>query len=103
MNPSAVLSNGAPNATMVKDPDLVEHIRGCMIEVFSAAEAVLGRHLLDERSGLKLATIDAILKSTERNEGGRPSMLVDWEKGGKMELEVCYAVANTNTGSPNSR
>ncbi|KAG8956642.1 hypothetical protein FRC04_000120 [Tulasnella sp. 424] len=90
MNPSAVLSNGAPNATMVKEPELREHLKGCMLEVFRAAEAVLGIRPFPPPSTekLKLATADAILKSTERNSGGRPSMLGDWERGAAMELEV---------------
>ncbi|KAG9050997.1 hypothetical protein FS837_000105 [Tulasnella sp. UAMH 9824] len=90
MNPSAVLSNGAPNATMVKDSELREHLKGCMLEVFRAAEAVLGIRPFPpaKTENLKLATADAILTSTERNEGGRPSMLGDWERGATMELEV---------------
>ncbi|KIO30238.1 hypothetical protein M407DRAFT_225072 [Tulasnella calospora MUT 4182] len=90
MNPSAVLSNGAPNATMVKDSELREHLKGCMLEVFRAAEAVLGIRPFPpaKTDKLKLATADAILTSTERNEGGRPSMLGDWERGAAMELEV---------------
>ncbi|KAF8583977.1 2-dehydropantoate 2-reductase [Ramaria rubella] len=83
MNPSAVLSNGTENARMVIDPELREHLRGCMEEVFYAASVVLGEPLPGH-----LATAEQILKSTERNTGGRPSMLVDWEKGGQMELEV---------------
>jgi ketopantoate reductase len=35
-----------------------------------------------------LATAERIIKSTERNTGGRPSMLLDWEAGRPMELEV---------------
>lgn len=54
-----------------------------MNEVFHAASVVLGGPLPSH-----LATADQILKSTERNTGGRPSMLVDWEKGSRMELEV---------------
>jgi len=54
-----------------------------MREVFHAASVVLGEPL-----PAHLATAEEIVKSTERNTGGRPSMLVDWEKGAKMELEV---------------
>ena len=68
---------------MVMNPELREHLRGCMEEVFHAASVVLGEPLPSH-----LATADQILKSTERNTGGRPSMLVDWEKGSRMELEV---------------
>lgn len=68
---------------MVMDPELREHLRGCMEEVFHAASVVLGGPL-----PAHLATAEQILKSTERNTGGRPSMLVDWERGSRMELEV---------------
>jgi 2-dehydropantoate 2-reductase len=54
-----------------------------MEEVFHAAAVVLGEPLPSH-----LATSEQILKSTERNTGGRPSMLVDWEKGARLELEV---------------
>lgn len=84
MNPSAVLSNGTPNARMVGDDELRHHLRGCMEEVFRGASAVLG--IPFPPAGL--ATADQILKSTARNTGGRPSMLVDWEHGARMELEV---------------
>jgi 2-dehydropantoate 2-reductase len=83
MNPSAVLSGGKGNAVMVMDPELREHLKACMEEVFVAAPKILGRKFPD-----KLARPEAILKSTERNKGGRPSMLVDWEMGRPMELEV---------------
>src|SRR5260221_10861983 len=84
MNPSAVLSGGTPNAEMVKDPDLRYHLEGCMEEVFKAASAVTGIPFPPP----KLATTEQILRSTERNEGGKPSMLLDWERGGVMELEA---------------
>jgi 2-dehydropantoate 2-reductase len=83
MNPSAVLAGGLPNAAMVADPVLREHLRACMEEVLGAAPKILGRAFPKE-----LAGVEAILKSTERNAGGRPSMLVDWEVGRPMELEV---------------
>jgi len=83
MNPSAVLSNGTENARMTKDPEMREHLLGCMEEVFHAASVVLGEPLPSH-----LATADQILRSTERNIGGRPSMLADWERGARMELEV---------------
>ena len=68
---------------MVMNPELREHLRGCMDEVFHAASVVLGGPFPPH-----LATAEQILKSTERNAHGRPSMLVDWEKGSRMELEV---------------
>jgi len=87
MNPSSVLSSGAPNADMASDPELRTHLRECMYEVFRGAEAVLG--LKPGAFPPKgMATPEAILKSTERNSGGRPSMLGDWERGSRMELEV---------------
>jgi 2-dehydropantoate 2-reductase len=83
MNPSAVLSGGVGNANMVRDPELRHHLKACMDEVFDAAPKILGAPFPP-----KLATPEQILKSTERNTGGKPSMLVDWENGRPMELEV---------------
>jgi 2-dehydropantoate 2-reductase len=83
MNPSSVLSNGTPNARMTQDQELRHHLRECMFEVFRGAEAVLGTPLPSS-----LARPDKILTSTERNEGGKSSMSLDWERGGSMELEV---------------
>jgi 2-dehydropantoate 2-reductase len=99
MNPSSVLSNGTGNARMSTDPELRHHLRETMLEVFRAAEAVLGRPIPPS-----LAPADKILTSTERNTGGKPSMLLgascylcylillklasDWERGAAMELEV---------------
>lgn len=82
-NPSSILSGGMGNADMVLDAELREHIKGCMLEVFAAAPAVLGRPLPD-----KLAKPEQILASTERNKGSKPSMLLDWESGKPLELEV---------------
>jgi 2-dehydropantoate 2-reductase len=83
MNPSAVLSGGVGNADMVTNPELRVHLKACMDEVFVAAPKVLGSPFPS-----KLATPEQILKSTERNTGGKPSMLLDWEAGRPMELEV---------------
>ncbi|KIW09301.1 uncharacterized protein PV09_00217 [Verruconis gallopava] len=83
MNPSAVMAGGIGNADMVMNPELREHLQACMYEVFDAAPKILGVEF-----PAKLAKPEAILKSTERNKGGKPSMLVDWEAGRPMELEV---------------
>jgi 2-dehydropantoate 2-reductase len=82
-NPSSILSGGVGNADMVLEPELRAHVKGCMEEVFAAAPAVLGRPLPD-----KLAKPEQILASTERNKGSKPSMLLDWESGKPLELEV---------------
>ncbi|KAJ3188740.1 hypothetical protein HDU85_004454 [Gaertneriomyces sp. JEL0708] len=82
-NPASVLSGGVGNADMVTDAELLQHTRGCMQEVFSAAQAIFNRPFPPE-----LATVDAIIKSTERNKGTKPSMLLDWEAGRALELEV---------------
>ncbi|KAI9011281.1 ketopantoate reductase PanE/ApbA C terminal-domain-containing protein, partial [Gaertneriomyces semiglobifer] len=82
-NPASVLSGGVGNADMVTDAELLQHTRGCMQEVFSAAQAIFKRPFPPE-----LATVDAIIKSTERNKGTKPSMLLDWEAGRALELEV---------------
>jgi 2-dehydropantoate 2-reductase len=84
MNPSAVLSNGTTNNTMSTDPELYIHLKGVMYEVLSTAPKVLGTPLPKE-----FASPEAILKSTQKNtSGSKPSMLLDWEQGKKMELEV---------------
>jgi 2-dehydropantoate 2-reductase len=84
MNPSAVLSNGTTNNAMSTDPELYIHLKGVMDEVLSTAPKVLGTPLPKE-----FATPEAILKSTTKNtSGSKPSMLLDWEQGKKMELEV---------------
>lgn len=83
MNPSAVLTAGCGNAEMSLDPELRIHLAGVMQEVLDTAPKVLGRPFPK-----KLATAEQILKSTERNTSGKPSMLLDWERGNPMELEV---------------
>ncbi|TVY59722.1 Uncharacterized protein LSUE1_G008103 [Lachnellula suecica] len=84
MNPSAVLSGGSTNNEMATDSELYWHLKGIMDEVLDTAPKVLGTPLPKE-----FATPEAILKSTQKNtSGSKPSMLLDWEKGSKMELEV---------------
>jgi len=82
-NPAAVLSGGIGNAEMVMDPEMRAHLKACMEEVFDAAPKILGKPFPSD-----LALPERILKSTERNVGSKPSMLVDWENGRPMELEV---------------
>lgn len=82
-NPSAVLSGGLGNADQLKDAELREHIMAVMQEIWGAAPKVLGQSLPDD-----LGTPERIIKSTERNAGAKPSMLLDWEAGRPMELEV---------------
>lgn len=82
-NPSAVLSGGRGNAEMVTDPQLREHVLGVMREIREAVPRVLGRPFPEG-----MATPEQIVKSTERNRGARPSMLLDWEAGRPLELEV---------------
>ena len=83
MNPSAVLSGGRGNADMVMDPELRRHLAGVMQEIWDAAPRILGRGFPSS-----MADPERILRSTERNKGARPSMLLDWEDGKSMELEV---------------
>lgn len=85
MNPSSVLSGGTPNSRMSLDPELRRHLQGCMNEIFATAPQVLGRPWPPK---LLKADAETILKSTERNAGGLPSMLLDWQAGRDMELEV---------------
>lgn len=83
MNPSAVLSGGRGNADMVSDPELREHLLGVMREIFAAAPKILGREF-----PASMARPEKIVESTARNKGARPSMLLDWEAGKPLELEV---------------
>jgi 2-dehydropantoate 2-reductase len=84
MNPSSVLSGGTTNNAMSTDPELYRHLKGVMDEVLSTAPKVLGTPLPKE-----FATPEQILRSTQKNtSGSKPSMLLDWEGGKRMELEV---------------
>ena len=82
-NPSAVLSGGRGNADMSRDAELRAHLAGVMREIWAAAPQVLGRAF-----PASLAGPERILRSTERNVGSKPSMLLDWEAGRPMEIEV---------------
>lgn len=84
MNPSAVLSGGTTNSRMSLDPELRRHLHACMDEIFATAPRILGIPF-DEK---KHASPERILKSTERNTAGKPSMLLDWQARRPMELEV---------------
>ncbi|TKY88780.1 hypothetical protein EX895_002411 [Sporisorium graminicola] len=84
MNPSSVLSGGTTNSRMSLDPELRRHLHACMDEIFSTAPQILGIPFDDK----KHASPERILKSTERNTAGKPSMLLDWQAGRPMELEV---------------
>lgn len=83
MNPSAVLSGGRGNADMVTDPELRRHLAGVMHEIWESVPRILGREFPEG-----MARPDKIIQSTERNKGARPSMLLDWEDGKPLELEV---------------
>ncbi|KAB5566610.1 ketopantoate reductase PanE/ApbA-domain-containing protein [Coniochaeta sp. 2T2.1] len=83
-NPSSVLSGGVGNAEMVLDPELRTHLVGVMREIWDAAPRILGR----EEPFKGLADAEKILKSTERNVGSKPSMLLDWEAERPLEVEV---------------
>jgi len=82
-NPSAVLSGGRGNADMVLDSELREHLAAVMDEIWAAVPHILGREFPAD-----LASPERILKSTEKNVGSKPSMLLDWECKRPMELEV---------------
>lgn len=68
---------------MVRDPELRSFLAGIMKEIWDAVPQILGKGFPSE-----LAGPERILKSTERNVGSKPSMLLDWEAGRPMELEV---------------
>jgi ketopantoate reductase len=82
-NPSSILSGGRGNADMVLDAELRAHLAGIMHEIWEAAPRILGRGFPGY-----MATPEKILKSTERNVGSKPSMLLDWEAGRPLEVEV---------------
>ncbi|KAI8920997.1 ketopantoate reductase PanE/ApbA-domain-containing protein [Powellomyces hirtus] len=84
-NPSAVLSGGCGNAEMLSDPLLKAHCVACMEEVFAAAQRIFPDAPFPPPH---LASIDAIVASSLRNTASKPSMLLDWEAGRPMELEV---------------
>ena len=83
-NPTAVMSGGRGNADQLTDPELRDHIVGIMREIWDAAPRVLGRPLDPD----VVASPERIVRSNERNAGAKPSMLLDWEAGRPMELEV---------------
>ncbi|KAF9632141.1 6-phosphogluconate dehydrogenase [Lasiodiplodia theobromae] len=83
MNPSSILAGGRGNADMVVDPELRAHLTGIMQEIWDAAPKILGAPFPDT-----LASPEKIIASTERNKGGKPSMLLDWERGSPLEIEV---------------
>ena len=83
-NPSSVLAGGLTNKAMANDPELAIHIKGVMDEVLSTAPKVLGTPLPKE-----FATPEQLLTSTRKNtSGSKPSMLLDWERGNRLEIEV---------------
>lgn len=83
MNPSSILSGSRPNASMALDPELRRHLSGIMQEIWDAVPKILGRPFPES-----MARPERILKSTERNVGAKPSMLLDWEAGRPLEVEV---------------
>lgn len=84
MNPSAVLSGGSTNNEMSLDSELYFHLQGVMHEILDTAPKILGTPFPPE-----FATAEQILRSTQKNtSGSKPSMLLDWEAGRRMELEV---------------
>ncbi|EXJ94627.1 2-dehydropantoate 2-reductase [Capronia coronata CBS 617.96] len=83
-NPSAVLSGGSHNEAMASDAELYVHLKGVMDEVLSTGPKVVGTPFPSS-----FASSEGILRSTLRNKSGsKPSMLLDWESGKPMELEV---------------
>lgn len=82
-NSTAVLSGGRGNADQLTDAELRAHVAAVMAEIWDAAPVVLGAPFPET-----LATPERIIRSNERNAGARPSMLLDWEAGRPMELEV---------------
>ncbi|KAK3402226.1 ketopantoate reductase PanE/ApbA-domain-containing protein [Sordaria brevicollis] len=89
-NPCSILCGGLGNAEMVRDPELRLFLSQVMYEIWDAAPLILGLPKGEgfDKDPKAFATPEKILKSTERNVGSKPSMLVDWEMGRPLELEV---------------
>ncbi|KAM6523429.1 hypothetical protein FSOLCH5_004050 [Fusarium solani] len=62
---------------------LRRHLLGVMHEIRDAVPRILGRPFPEY-----MAAPEKIVESTARNKGARPSMLLDWEAGKPLELEV---------------
>ena len=84
MSPASVLSGGCYSRELVMDDELRIHIKAILDEVLSTAPKVLGFPFPKE-----FATADQLLASFARNASdAKSSMLLDWEQGKTMELEV---------------
>lgn len=82
-NPSAVLSGGSTNSGMAHDVEMYIFLQDAMQEIKAVAEKLHGEFPKD------FASPERILESTKKNtSGSKPSMLLDWEEGRRMELEV---------------
>lgn len=101
VNPSSVLSGGLGPAEMVADDELRLHLRGVMLEIWEGGAEVINSGEEKSRQTkdadkkqenpfqrLGLAHPDRILSSIARNAGAHPSMLLDWESGRPLELEI---------------
>ena len=82
MSPSSVLTL-ANNSKMCLDSETRLHVKGVMEEVLGAAPTILGRPFPKS-----MATSDQLLGSLERSGATKSSMLMDWENGNDMEVEV---------------
>ncbi|KAK5947199.1 hypothetical protein PMZ80_001346 [Knufia obscura] len=83
-NPSSVLSYETDNPSMVHDADMYEHMKGVIDEVLGVALKLTGLPLPKD-----FATPQQILDSAKKSpKGSFPSMLGDWKRNQKMELEV---------------
>jgi 2-dehydropantoate 2-reductase len=78
-----VLTGGFGNAELALNPIGRVHIQECMKEIQDTAQAVFKKPFPKH-----FASIEAILQSTERNVGAKPSMLLDWDSQKPMEIEA---------------
>ncbi|KAK3676232.1 hypothetical protein LTR78_003982 [Recurvomyces mirabilis] len=86
MNCTSVLCGGSDNRSMTLDENLADHLLAVMWELRRAAPTIL-----ESAVPPTLPTPEQFLRSIQRNtgyEGNRSSMLVDWDEGRPMELEV---------------
>jgi 2-dehydropantoate 2-reductase len=84
MNPTAVLAGCADNPTISNDLELGRHVVAVMKEILAVASKVT-------RSPIPpfLPSPEQVLTSSKRSSpGSKPSMLIDFEAGRPMELEV---------------
>ncbi|RKO85215.1 ketopantoate reductase PanE/ApbA C terminal-domain-containing protein [Blyttiomyces helicus] len=85
-SPVSVLAGQATAGAMLRDAPVRELVRAMMDEIWAAGEAVLGRKFPES-----VGTVDGLMDATARVGEYRASMLIDWEEGRAMEVDVLLA------------